>query len=485
VISTSRIRGQNLKINYYICYNEPYFPLLMKRHSGKFLLSIIFLLLVFSAYNQTIRITNRGSICQSAIDTESGLLYFLADDSLKIVDLKSFKLLEKSRLAIPEGMLFRELIPAVADRKLFLVNNFGGQIYRYQQGACLRLDHSFSHRMQLNSTLFAHQNKIFRYGGYGFWSYRNFFTYFDTLTKEWEIVPPTGSKKFPSGSSYGTVVKIFDNDWYVLGGLRLNQNLPEKNFPNEEFWVFHADTRVWDLLGIIDEELRKPFITAIDYGKMVVLVFNAKTYVLDMKGNRMKEYNNSIGANSIRSEPTDFVKSYFYEGNFLIPGSSSSDPEIKLFRISVADFLYDYVGEKSIYQTKNLFIVVCSMMVFLILTFMYLVWRREKTLSMNKIKVIDGKFIFKTREFKPDMDQYGLLQFFLRSDELTTNDLLDYVNKNQLHYSQNVRILHQLVDELNFNIGMLLKKDIQVIQKQKSAVDKRIKVYSLQKKYFE
>ncbi len=457
----------------------------MRSTVNPLLIVFLFLILTFSVSGQAIRICDRSYICKSAIDTDSGLLYFITNDSLKIVDLAAFKLLKESRLLIPEGILSVDLIPVCLDKILYLVNNLGGQVFKYEQGALVRLDHSFTHKMQLSSVVFTNHGSIYRYGGYGFWSFRNIFTYFDPLTREWELVQPAGSKVFPPGSAYGNTVKVINDDWYVFGGSMLDESQPILEVLNNQCWVFHSGVKKWEFLGLVKEDLVKPnLISKVDYGINVALVINAKTYVLDLQHNRMKEYNNSVAANSIRSQPKDYITSYFYKGNFLILGASSSDPDVKLQQISEADFLSDYIGERQIYATNSLFIIVCLLFSFLSIALVAYFWYRKKSQLVEKISIAEGKLTYKLRDYQPDIEHLSLLNLFLRADELSTNDLCDFLHKEHLHYSQNTRIINNMIDELNFNIGMLMQKEVKVILKHKSDVDKRIKVYSIQKKYF-
>ena len=111
-------------------------------------------------------------------------------------------------------------------------------------------------------------------------------------------------------------------------------------------------------------------------------------------------------------------------------------------------------------------------------------WYRKKSQMVEKISIVEGKLIYKLREYQPETEHLGMLNLFLSAEELTTNDLCDFLHKEHLHYSQNTRIINNMIDELNFNIGMLMQKEVKVILKHKSDVDKRIKVYSIQKKYF-
>ena len=104
---------------------------------------------------------------------KSGLIYFVEKDST------IFKLYAPSTYTLSK-----------INTTVYLSQGLGGLVYELRGNKIVRLDRSFMHKMQINAQNFEYDNRIFRFGGYGFWSVRNFFTYFDLNTKEWEAYSP-------------------------------------------------------------------------------------------------------------------------------------------------------------------------------------------------------------------------------------------------------------------------------------------------------
>ena len=76
----------------------------------------------------------------------------------------------------------------------FIVSTEGGMIWSVDKAGLKRVDNSYNHKLTYGSNVFVHQDTIFKFGGYGYWSNRNFLTYFSTVTKEWEfytVSPPS------------------------------------------------------------------------------------------------------------------------------------------------------------------------------------------------------------------------------------------------------------------------------------------------------
>jgi hypothetical protein len=57
---------------------------------------------------------------------------------------------------------------------IFFISNNSGIVYKIKDDSLTRIDKSLDNRLLADSYIFSHNDTIFRYGGYGFWSQRNF-----------------------------------------------------------------------------------------------------------------------------------------------------------------------------------------------------------------------------------------------------------------------------------------------------------------------
>ena len=67
--------------------------------------------------------------------------------------------------------------------------SFGGynEVFKLDGDSLKRIDNSVDSRVTINAYVFKLNDTVIKYGGYGFWSQRNFMYYFDTTSFEWEI----------------------------------------------------------------------------------------------------------------------------------------------------------------------------------------------------------------------------------------------------------------------------------------------------------
>ena len=69
----------------------------------------------------------------------------------------------------------------------YLVSLGSGMVWELTNDSIKRIDNSFDHKMSYRSDIFVKNDTIFKFGGYVFWSARNFFTYFSETTNECEF----------------------------------------------------------------------------------------------------------------------------------------------------------------------------------------------------------------------------------------------------------------------------------------------------------
>ena len=120
-----------------------------------------------------------------------------------------------------KGFLVKGIADHVAltdpkDGRFKIVSIGGGSVFESINDTLVKIDNSFNHRMTYESAVFIQNDTIFKFGGYGYWSNRNFLTYFSKETKEWEYYntntiltpPPVASIKH----------SLIDNEFYFLQG---------------------------------------------------------------------------------------------------------------------------------------------------------------------------------------------------------------------------------------------------------------------------
>ena len=457
----------------------------MKSFTPRILILIILLHLgLKSKGHQSIVLGNFRTAFQTAFNPKQGIEAIFTKDTLKIIDLESFRILSATPIQIPSEIYLMSFDPYYINDMLYISNRDGGQTYRWENNNFKRLDESFTHKMQLGAPGFTFENRYYRYGGYGYWSFRNFFTCFDETSKGWDVLPAEASTSFPAGSGDGTYVKIIGDDWYVFGGEVIKQSNPKEFEQNQNLWVFHTKTKKWELLGLTNSKLIQKIVASIHVENKLLLLSRNYCYEVDLQKNVVSTHKLNASPNFYCPEGPNLNFHYYYKGFYYLVTLNNSTLDAKLTK---EKSLYeDQIIETSqAYATSNLYIYLLIIVIGSLITLVILGNRRGKRKVKNKIHLSGHRLSYNNHSIELEEECVKMLELFLTENELSTNQILDFLKKEHLHYTQNLRILHQMINELNLKFRLLIDRKIDLITEKKSSVDKRSKSYFINKSYFE
>ena len=129
-------------------------------------------------------------------------VYYLDDSQLIKRNIYS-EIIEVIDFDNPDVIDLNKYQLIVKQNGFFFINDESGLVYKMINNSLSRIDKSLDNRLLADSYIFKHNDTIFRYGGYGFWSQRDFMIYFDEDFKEWEFYPSNTDSYSPEGSYKG------------------------------------------------------------------------------------------------------------------------------------------------------------------------------------------------------------------------------------------------------------------------------------------
>lgn len=445
----------------------------------KQLFILVLILISFQLQSQSIRICRNVSEQSSFLLEGKNEIHVLNSDTLIIIDL--IKLKVKERVPINMGLSKLHFEEISIHDELYFTESKGGRVFKLESDSLRRIDNSFSHKMTINSTLFEFNDTIFRYGGYGFWSQRNFFIYFDETTMEWEMIAPINSEELPEGTS-NSIVKNIGDDFYVFGGDKLNPFNPFESTKNNELWKFNIRNRKWDLIG----KLRIDFNTIdryISYGDKYILFddHTDKLFVADIKNNNYQTYSKT----KLQYKLNGFLNPIFHNGIFYCFISVNSNGDVHLTTRNEDEFFGKLEMEEKLYNDysnlENLMVIFIVLLIAGLTIYVY----RKQIKKRNLIFVNPNEVVHKRRIIPFDAKSIQTLNLMLESkEEVRFSEIMNICENKELDYSHNTRVINKMIDQLNFQITSLLRIEETPIQVRKSERDKRIKVYSINKSLF-
>ena len=445
------------------------------------------------ARGQTFHIGNAQTLKATAFDPKTQTIYAIWPDSIRAFLAPDY---QSSRLTtLPNSDWdFPDSYQAVcADATLYFVHRQGGLVCRLEGDSLRRIDNSFDHNMQINSTIFARNDTLMRYGGYGFWSARNFITYFSQASREWELLAPSGSTEVPMGVQLAQITQNADQIW-VFNGIAQDPVNPLLTFPYNKIWQLDTGAHRWEELGVMPHYFHSYFTFAHMGDRILYGMPNSNDMAIaDPAQNRLTYYaRRPRYKNVVGKMPQSYqYESYYHNGLFYllraVPTSGSPDAPVDLYYdlVPEAEFLGKPVREEPMYHQEGFpwkpagGILGAAAVLGLVLL------GRKKYRERGKIVVWEKGMRYRGRRLDLDPKSLAVLNLLLRSGgDVPSQQVLDIVANPILTETHNIKVKNQLIEALNFRFRTLLDLEADLIADARSDEDKRIKVYHIDKSHF-
>ena len=428
------------------------------------IVSIIFLLTT-SLVSQEINIPE--NITKSYNDHQ--YIYFFTKNNYFKVDVASYNISKPIEFN-NNGFDINNFTPIKINDVFYFVQNVGGLVLELNKNDLKRIDNSFNHKMQIASTIFRYNNQIYRYGGYGYFSAREFIVKFDFETNEWESVKVNGELIPPA--RFSNAFSIDENNLTIIGGTTVDRYNREKRFHLTDMWQFSFEELKWSFL--LDSEEIQP----IDYEAFKFdnkIFFREGNYLKSLNLDSFELSNNNL-TNALLKVSKRF-KIHYFDGSFHFVVDRNNGERVLISRtkkelLGTPKFLKS-LENKNLLSFNNL--IITGLLLFVIITIFFL--RRyfnSVILKTNKIKY-RNKTVFISEE-----EYLVLKEFFRNQNSLENNILQNLVNKDQYERSHNVRRKNNLINTLNSKFQILFNNNsFNYIDTKNSDFDKRYKRYFL------
>ena len=374
-----------------------------------------------------------------------------------------------------DSFLFEENIP-IKDIKLvfkkddpIIVSRGGGMIWKVENDSFKRADNSYNHKMTNQSNVFVRNDTIMKFGGYGYWSSRNFFTYYSDTTKEWEYYLINQKGALPPGISAADMT--FSNDYfYFSGGIKRDPRAPLGKIINDNVWRFSFSEKIWRDLGTA-KFVSSPNEQLLDLGngrKLSKIESNngtvINTFIYDYPNNEISLIN---GFNSPISIENGFVANdslYNYRKNQLIGISTNSLLNNDLIKQGAM-----YVDTIALFKSLTRFTVVALILLFGVVLFLYSKNRKRPRVSQTG-------FRFDRVHYPLSVNELIILNLILYNKRVESKLILKSIYDNELSVAQNNRRKTEIVESLNKKVsGIMGVKNF--ISSKKSLRDQRVLIY--------
>lgn len=201
-------------------------------------------LLIFSTTCQAQPILGRSTEHLLFKEAKSGQAILIVKDSI----LYKGNPVRQHRFShTPYPSVLKDYLPFSIYNKTYLVYRGCGAVLEWRNDSIVRVDNSFLHRNQYFASTFTYKNKIYFFGGYGLFTYKNILTKYNIQSKEWEEEETFGVPPSPRRFALSVIVK---DDFYVFGGYEKDEdNFLQNKGVEPIVWKLHLPSMTWSKIG--------------------------------------------------------------------------------------------------------------------------------------------------------------------------------------------------------------------------------------------
>lgn len=353
-----------------------------------------------------------------------------------------------------------------------LSSNSGGDILKIRGDSIFRIDNSYEHKMQLGSLEFIRNDTLFRYGGYGFFENRNFFTFYDKKVNGWESLDINGDIIPERISDF---MYHFNKDkLYISGGYIFDKFKKDVKYKNLKTYLFDFNSKKWSVIGNLNTPLFKTVSFPINENSFINFK-DGKIYVMNFEKNSIKKFSSTPISKKIESS---FFKPFIHKNNVVYFELKNDVLNIKSTSLKEVISNLKNIENERIYGVSY-WLYSLILLILVIIFLFYVVFQK----FVNKIKKIGDVFFYNLKKIKLNEKEkvvFDLLYTSSKKRKSVENRIItDFFEDRNLNYGTINRRKNESINTLNNKIKVLLNTNKEIIVRTNSQIDKREINYSI------
>jgi len=343
------------------------------------------------------------------------------------------------------------------------------EVYQKDNDVLVQIDESIDSRVSINAYLFKENDTVFKFGGYGFWSNRNFMYYFDLETKEWEYYK-TKQKKLIEGSSKGYKNQK-GGKIIFYGGTTVDLNNRINQTSSIEIIEFDYKQKELIRMGNLDFPIRSK--NLFYQGDESTIFYDTEfLYRVNPFDNTVEVYKKPKVISFIKDVEFDSENDFFVIIKTL--AKTGETIEIQLDN----NFLNNPLESFELYKTENIILPWVLLPFFLIILVIIIKERKKSKLYFKGFTL----FVY-SEQYEFESNDVRIIQSLIKSNEMYFNDVMEMYSNPELSYGHNTRITNEKLDRLSIRLKSIFKLENSPINKIKSQRDRRQKLVVLTKEF--
>ena len=369
------------------------------------------------------------------------------------------------------------------DTQTFLVLNGGGPVLQVEKDKIFRIDNSVEQKNQIGASVFQHNNQLHMHGGYGFWTYKDYTTHFDSSTKQWDLC--LFEPSFKINPRWKAIFHKTKNNLFVLGGrATLIENQRIDAVINDAFKIDFTTKKVELLTSELNPEipLKSSSFEGFNINSQKGYLYRSNIVAFDFENNTVTEYETkNIFAKKLSNSPVISLKDSLAFIKKTPLGKALEFVSIeKAIKNPLKTVLLFKEAEpedsfKSIFE-----IIFATLIVF----FLFKLFGYKD--YIKKLTLHDGQWLYysgKKTLIAPE--QSKIISLLETNGEFSSLELNNILSKNKKFAKSHLTFLRQqFVERLNKVYQNLTETKTPLLSSKKNPSDKRQIIYFASKKIF-
>lgn len=398
---------------------------------------------------------------------------------------------------IPNCRLDKENL--LLNKGCFYLNPNGtGQLYTLNdRNEVKRIDATCFQGYNFGAIVFFYKDTLYSAGGYGFWNLTGSIRYFDTNSKEWNIIKTNRDIPFANGVNSLSFFDVKKGLLYVFS----TDSKPEyysKRETKELIYIncFDFNKKTW-----IEENLIVDPRIASSIDQLTIIQYTDNGFIVNIKG---LNYSIEIipGEKNIYQVDDNFITQLIQEKHKLTNYISYTKKDtlyfFDLIKDSIIKINYDkkhkslikmnFYKKNKIYLTKETIIYLLTSIIFILI--LLIVYFKNNNNKINDKKLIDNKI--QVSELKPYFESLELqekealkvvIQNSINGLKTTVDELNKAIGISKRNYKMQNNIRAEIIALVNKKFSTAIgTKDI-LIERNRTSFDKRFFEYEINPKY--
>ena len=383
----------------------------------------------------------------------------------------------KDSLALyhPKGLNNNNYLSLYINNQLHLVLNGGGYVLKLSNNRLERIDNSVDQKNQIDAAHVVYKNQVYMYGGYGFWSFKDYITYFDFKTGQWQYL--VHSSKHSPSARWKPLFQLIGDKLFVLGGRTSLKTNKDIDIVLKDIFVYDFKAKTFEKQGEYNPKIPVKYSngTGFNMGDKIAYITKDKITIVDFVNNEFKVANTKkLFENIDYQKPVyEYLDTLYY-----IKKKKNQKFLSKLPLNKLEQYNYKTYPLKNTATKTSPYWTIAMVMLISALTWVFYSLFRYKDFLKTLVLYDEKNLYYGGKSTQITTKQHKAIEALGLQGQITASELNVFISSKKKFAKSHLTLLRQnFIKELNKTYNELTKTKAFLICEEKDPNDKRYLVY--------